>query len=195
LREFANRLQGLAEAGVGLFQIRDKSLESLDLLRYTVAAVEAVGAERVIVNDRVDIALAGGAGGVHVGQEDLPIQAVRQLAGHRLWIGVSTHDIQQARRAEADGADYIGCGPTFPSATKQFTAFAGIEFLQEVAQEIDLPAYAIGGITAGNIALVQAAGVGRIAVSGAIWSAEEPIVQAAGLAELLGGRSRSSAAC
>lgn len=193
LDDFANRLIELVEAGVGLFQIRDKSKESLELLRYSQTAVEAVGAERVIVNDRVDIALASGAGGVHVGQEDLPIHAVQAIAGRRLWIGVSTHDLAQAKQAQACGADYIGCGPTFPSTTKQFSEFAGLEFLRQVAQEIDLPAYAIGGIQSGNISQVQQAGIGRVAISSAIWSSENPRREAESLAGQLARDAKSSA--
>jgi thiamine-phosphate pyrophosphorylase len=124
----------------------------------------------VIVNDRVDIALASGAGGVHVGQEDLPLDQVIRLAGGRLKIGVSTHDLHQARQAQAGGADYIGCGPTFPSNTKGFKQYAGVEFLAEVAKEIELPAYAIGGIDAGNVSQVIQAGFRRVAVGGAIWN-------------------------
>jgi thiamine-phosphate pyrophosphorylase len=185
LDSFKALLGELNEAGVGLFQIRDKRAEAAQVLRYARAAVEQLGPAKVVINDRVDIALASGAGGVHVGQDDLPLKIVQQLARGTLHIGVSTHDIQQAKQAQRDGADYIGCGPTFPSSTKQFDQFAGLEFLKQVAAEIEIPAYAIGGITADNIAQVRHAGLSRIAVSGAILSATSPSKAAERLAELL----------
>jgi thiamine-phosphate pyrophosphorylase len=89
-------------------------------------------------------------------------------------VGVSIHNIEQVRQAIRDGADYIGVGPTFPSATKSFSAFAGLEFVKQVAQETSLPAFAIGGITAENIDQVVAAGLRRVAVSQAICQADEP---------------------
>lgn len=89
-------------------------------------------------------------------------------------IGVSTHSIKQARAAVLDGANYIGIGPTFPSTTKQFAAFPGLEFARDVAQEITLPAFAIGGITLENISQVQAAGINRVAVGAAVTEAKEP---------------------
>ncbi|MBX3423412.1 MAG: thiamine phosphate synthase [Pirellulaceae bacterium] len=180
LDDFVQRLVQLVEAGADLFQIRDKSAEGATVLQYACAAVKAVGAQRVIVNDRVDIALASGAAGVHVGQEDLPIQQVQRLARGSLWIGVSTHNLQQAQQAQAAGADYLGCGPTCPSSTKRFAELAGLGFLRQVVEEIHVPVYAIGGINAANIEEVLATGVSRIAVSGAIWQANDPLV-AAGL--------------
>lgn len=186
LEQFCSQLTELQHAGVGLFQLRDKRAEAAKLLEYARAAVESVGSERVVINDRVDIALACGAGSVHIGQDDLPIQHARKLAGGtNLWIGVSTHDIEQAKQAEADGADYIGCGPTFPSSTKQFTEFAGLEFLAQVARQIQIPSYAIGGITANNVEQVAQTGITRVAVSGAVLNADNPSAAALQLSQWL----------
>lgn len=185
IESFVEKLRGLSAAGVGLFQIRDKSCEASQLLRYARAAVSAVGAQQIIVNDRVDIALASGAAGVHIGQEDLPIEAVRKQSAGRLWIGVSTHDLQQALEALRAGADYIGCGPTFPSSTKQFTQFAGLDFLRQAASTIEVPIYAIGGIRSENLAWVLETGVRRVAVSGAIWADPSPLDAARKMAGLL----------
>jgi thiamine-phosphate pyrophosphorylase len=185
IQSFVALLSELENAGVGLFQIRDKQADGARLLKYALAAIEQVGPTKVVINDRVDVALASGAGGVHVGQDDLPLKVVQQLARGTLTIGVSTHDIQQARQAQHDGADYIGCGPTFPSSTKQFEQFAGIEFLKQVAAEIETPAYAIGGITADNVAQVRQAGLSRIAVSSAILSASSQSQAAEKLAKSL----------
>ncbi|MFO0941301.1 MAG: thiamine phosphate synthase [Pirellulales bacterium] len=180
------RFSDCAQAGVGLFQLRDKRADGALLLSYAKAAVEAVGTDCVIVNDRVDIALASGVGGVHVGQEDLSIQIVRQLTrGTNLKIGVSTHNIEQALQAQRDGADYIGCGPTFPSTTKQFSDFAGLDFLRQVVERIEIPAYAIGGINAENLQQVLHAGFRRVAVSGAVLNAESPEAAADEISKML----------
>ena len=101
-----------------------------------------------------------------VGQEDLSVKDARAIVGPRMLIGVSTHNIEQARAAVLDGANYLGAGPTFASNTKAFDAFAGLEYLREVSSEIRLPTFAIGGIAAGNLADVLAAGISRVAVGG-----------------------------
>lgn len=174
--DFLAYVRSLAEAGLPCLQIRDKKLDGGELVRYARRAVEVMhplGA-RVIVNDRVDVALASGAAGVHVGQDDLAIEDVRRMAGQRLCVGVSTHDIQQARDAVVRGADYIGCGPTFPSATKSFDQFAGVEFLRQVAAEITVPCLAIGGVDLGNLDQVIQAGISGVAVSAAVHQAIDP---------------------
>lgn len=176
LDRFTSYVQLLGESGARCLQIRDKQRDDRDLVLYASAAVRTLEEfdGRVIVNDRVDIALASGAAGVHVGQEDLSIRHVREIAGSRLCVGVSTHDIAQARQAVADGADYIGCGPSFPSQTKAFEHFPGLPFLGQVAREISVPSLAIGGIGLQNLDEVLAAGIRGVAVSAAVHSAEDP---------------------
>jgi thiamine-phosphate pyrophosphorylase len=127
-----------------------------------------------IINDRADIAATVHADGVHLGQEDVRLKDARTIVGTRMLIGVSTHNIHQARRAVLDGANYLGAGPTFPSTTKSFEAFAGLDYLRQIAAEIRLPTFAIGGITAENIDQVLAAGVTRVAVGAAITAADKP---------------------
>ena len=113
-------LRGFLTAGVTLVQLRAKDLPSNAFFALAQAARELTrgAGAKLIVNDRLDIALAVRADGVHLGQEDLPLEAARKIAGDKLIIGVSTHDLAQARRAEADGADYIGFGPIFGTTTK-----------------------------------------------------------------------------
>ena len=111
------------------------------------------------------------ADGVHFGQEDLSVKDARAIVGTRMLIGVSTHNIDQARAAVLDGANYLGAGPTFPSQTKAFDDFAGLDYLREVAAEIRLPTFAIGGITADNLPEVLAAGITRVAVGAAVTEA------------------------
>jgi thiamine-phosphate pyrophosphorylase len=126
------------------------------------------------VNDRPDIAVLSQADGVHVGQEELEVRDARRIIGPDRLVGVSTHSIEQACQAVSDGADYIGCGPTFPSGTKDFDHFPGLDFLRQVAAEISLPAFAIGGITLDNLSQVLHTGFARIAVSGAITNSADP---------------------
>ncbi len=138
------------------------------------------------MNDRPDLAAVCHADGVHLGQEDLSVKDARAIVGADALIGVSTHTIEQARQAVLEGANYIGTGPTFPSGTKQFENFPGLEFLRAVAAEIRLPAFAIGGITPAKLPQVLATGITRIAVSGSITSAPDPVSVMCDLLEQLG---------
>ncbi len=181
LEDFLGRVSGYAEAGVDLFQLRDKAHDGGQLVRYARAAVQSLAAtnSRLIINDRVDIALASGAAGVHLGQEDMSYQDARRIAGPDLLIGISTHSIEQAAIAEDLGADYIGCGPTFPSQTKSFDTFPGTYFLGQIATQITVPAFAIGGIDESNLELVLQAGCSRVALSSAIHNDAEPSTKCA----------------
>lgn len=172
---FAEQVNALISARVDILQLRDKHLDDRTLLaraRKLWQLTEGSGT-LFIMNDRPDLAALAHADGVHVGQEELPVSEVRKIVGPDLLIGVSTHNIEQARQAVADGADYIGCGPTFPSQTKRFDHYPGPDFLRQVATEIKLPAFAIGGITLENLEQVLGTGVKRVAVSGAAAAACE----------------------
>jgi thiamine-phosphate pyrophosphorylase len=142
----------------------------------------------IIINDRPAIAAAVDADGVHLGQEDFTVKDARHVLGPRALIGVSTHSLAQAQQAVLDGANYIGVGPTFPSATKQFAEFPGLDLLRQVASSIRLPALAIGGIDAGNVDEVLATGASRIAVSSAVVTAASPRVAASELLSALNSR-------
>ncbi len=173
--EFEELVGELLAGGVRMIQLRDKRLEDRELLERAVllrTRTAAAGAI-TIINDRADIAAAAHADGVHVGQDDLPVNVARAILGSRAIVGLSTHSIEQARYAVLAGADYIGVGPTFPSTTKQFDAFTGVELLRAVAAEIRLPAFAIGGIDHAKLNEVARSGIKRVAVSGAIISAPD----------------------
>jgi len=174
---FATHVEAMFRAGVDIIQLRDKKAN--DRLLYECSKIAADLARRLgklfVVNDRADIAAAVHASGVHVGQDELPVEAARRIVGAHAMVGVSTHDIDQAKAAVLDGADYIGCGPTFPSQTKSFDQFPGLEFLRQVRIEIALPAYAIGGIDQGNLIEVMETGVHGVAVSSAILNITDPI--------------------
>ncbi len=146
----------------------------------------------VIINDRPAVAATVDADGVHLGQDDFTVKDARVVVGPRKLIGVSTHSIDQARQAVLDGANYLGVGPTFPSPTKQFERFPGLELLRSVAGEIRLPAFAIGGIDDSNLDEVLASGIARIAVSSAIATAASPATAAANLLRRLNSPNPST---
>lgn len=177
---FGELVQSLVDADAGMLQLRDKQLPDAQLLDRArqLVALTRDAPTIAIINDRPDIAAAVHAGGVHLGQDDLPVKAARMIVGPQALIGVSTHDIDQARQAVLDGANYLGAGPTFPSSTKSFDKFPGLAYLQEVSAEISLPTYAIGGIDARNVDEVCQAGAMRIAVSSAVASAADPAAAA-----------------
>ncbi|MEX0726487.1 MAG: thiamine phosphate synthase [Planctomycetaceae bacterium] len=178
--------QSLAN-GVSIVQMREKNLSERQLLEQARLMREwtrELGA-LLIINDRPDIAVLSEADGVHVGQDDMTVKDARRIIGPNRLIGVSTHTFEQARQAVIDGADYLGVGPVFPSTTKEFSKFAGLEFVKHVAVEITLPWFAIGGINEKNISQVIEAGATRVAVSGTICGAKEPGVAARGLVEKL----------
>jgi len=164
------------QAGVRMFQIREKRMKDRELvercrwLRKVTREADAL----LVVNDRPDIAAVVDADGVHVGQDEFTVVDARRIIGPEKLVGVSTHTIEQARQAVLDGADYLGVGPTFPSKTKDFAEFSGPRFVQQTAEEISLPWFAIGGITLENVGQVRAAGATRVAVSGSLCAADYP---------------------
>jgi thiamine-phosphate pyrophosphorylase len=162
--------------GVDVVQLREKEASDQRLLAIARLVREWTreAGKLLIINDRPDIAALVDADGVHLGQDDLPVAAARKIVGSRSLIGVSTHSIEQARRAVSDGADYLGVGPVFPSATKEFTDFAGLDYVRQAAGEIRIPWFAIGGISSGNVGEVIEAGAQRVAVSSAICASDRP---------------------
>ena len=181
LKAFVQRVSDLSQAGVDLIQIRDKQMDAQELIQYTQSAIEAVDGKqtRIIVNDRADIVQCTTAFGLHVGQTDLSVAQARSLIRPTCVLGLSTHGLGQVREAIAAGVDYIGCGPTFPSGTKNFPSFAGLPFLRDVVSFLQdsgsrMPVFAIGGIDLSNLKPVLETGARRVAVSKAIWDAESP---------------------
>lgn len=180
--------------GVDIVQMREKSLSDRQFLEHAqwIREWTAEAGVLFIVNDRPDLASLANADGVHVGQGDLSVHEARKIVGGDKLVGVSTHVIDQARQAVLDGADYLGMGPVFTSRTKSFESFAGLEYVTQLSREIALPAFAIGGITASNIAQVLAAGARRVAVSSEICRAEDPERMTAELKESLVVHSQST---
>ena len=179
--EFITLVQAVLAGGADVIQLRDKDVDDRTLLQRAklLRKLTANTSTLMIVNDRPDIAMLCAADGVHVGQEELPPREVEKLISlgkqaPEMLIGVSTHNIEQAILAVADGADYIGIGPVFPSSTKQFDAFPGLGFLQQIATQISLPAFAIGGINGDNLQQVIDTGIRRIAVQSVVTESPDP---------------------
>ncbi|MGI9516292.1 MAG: thiamine phosphate synthase [Pirellulaceae bacterium] len=172
---FEEQINQLIYGGVDAIQLRDKTLSDRDLVaraRQLVALARPHGVLSII-NDRADVAVTARADGLHLGQDDMDLSSARQIVGSQILVGISTHSLEQARRAQRSGADYIGVGPVFESSTKTFAAHVGPQLLHEVGADISLPSFAIGGITLDNLDLVIAAGFSRVAVSGGVISDRE----------------------
>jgi thiamine-phosphate pyrophosphorylase len=166
--------QALA-AGVRFFQYRNKSGTRREIYETSLQLVllaRGTGA-LLMVNDHADIALAVDADGVHLGQDDLPIEHARDLLGSGKLIGVSTHSPEQAKVAEAGGADYIGFGPVFRTSTKDAGPVQGIEKISVIKRTVSVPVFAIGGITLANVEEVICAGADGVAVISAVLSAPD----------------------
>ena len=164
------------EGGTSVVQWRDKVRDKGDQLgeALSIATLCREHDAIFIINDHADLAIASGADGVHLGQHDLPIGAVRPIVGANMIIGVSTNNVEEARAAEAAGADYIAVGAIFATATKAVTRAASLDRLRDVKAALSVPVVAIGGINASNIADVVAAGADAAAVISAVCSAEDP---------------------
>ena len=164
-------------AGAPAIQLRMKDTparELLDAARVLLERTRAAGA-LLFVNDRVDVALAAGADGVHLGPDDLPVAAVRSAVPPGFLIGYSTDDAARAARAERDGADYVGCGAVFGTTSKDVGGEAiGTDRLDQVARAVRIPVVGIGGIGTGNVAQVARTAAAGIAVIGAVMSAPDP---------------------
>lgn len=165
-----------AAGGVDVVQLREKSLGDRELLERARNVRRWTQRDGLlfIVNDRPDIARLVDADGVHLGQDDLTVAQARRIVGGDMLVGVSTHSLEQLRQAVLDGANYVGIGPVFPSATKQFEEFPGLPFVRDATKESTVPMFALGGISVENIEQVLAAGATRIAVSSAICQSDDP---------------------
>jgi len=174
-----SRVEAAYRGGVDIVQLRSKVLSDAALIRLGLKIRQIAGKSRKLffVNDRMDLALATGADGVHLGQDDMPVCVARKIAkqaGRKVWIGKSTHHLKQALAAVREGADYIGVGPVFATPTKPQVRSVGLRFVRQAAAKIQIPWVAIGGIDLGNIREVVAAGASRVAVVRAIFASKDP---------------------
>ena len=176
VEKFLNTIEEAIKGGVTVVQIREKTAETLDFYNLALKVKEITSKYNVplIINDRVDVALAVDADGVHVGQSDMPCDVTRRLIGDEKILGVSAATVDEAQKAEKDGADYIGTGAVFPTATKDDAPSVTKQDLKDVVDSIDIPVVAIGGINLENASQLKDTGIAGLSVVSAIMGAEDP---------------------
>jgi thiamine-phosphate diphosphorylase len=166
------------KGGASVIQLRDKNATTRQLLEWAFKLREMTSGTKtlLIINDRVDVALACCADGIHVGDEDMPVALARKLVGENMLIGKSVDNVEQAVEAEMEGADYVSIGAIFPTSTKPDAAQAvGLDMLRAVKASVKIPVVAIGGINHENAQQVISAGADAIAVISAVVGSDEPV--------------------
>ncbi|MDP1422060.1 thiamine phosphate synthase [Peribacillus simplex] len=176
LEELTKIIAESVSGGVSIVQLREKNNSSLSFYKKASALKQLLNELSIplIINDRVDIALAVAADGIHIGQDDLPLPVVKQMVPEDMIVGVSVSTLEEALEAERNGADYIGVGSVFPTKTKQDATLMAIGDLEEICRSVSIPAVAIGGITADNITALSNSGLSGTAVVSAIMNADSP---------------------
>lgn len=169
------QIEEALKGGVTMVQLREKQLSEDELVAEAVQIKELCRRYEVplIINDNVDAALKSGADGVHVGIEDAPVSEIRKRAGDDFIIGATAKTTEQAKAAEAAGADYLGVGAVFPSPTKKNAIRITPQDLREICGSVAIPAVAIGGITGDNVSEIKGGGMAGVAVVSAIFAAED----------------------
>lgn len=182
------QVEDALKGGVTLVQLREKGLDEEAFVQEAVQVKELCHRYGVpfIVNDSVDVALKSGADGVHVGIEDQPVDEIRRRAGRNFIIGATAKTVEQAKQAEAAGADYLGVGAVFPSPTKKNAIRITAEQLKEICSSVSIPVTAIGGISLENVSELAGGGMDGIAVVSAIFAAEDIQMAAKKLKEKAG---------
>ena len=176
VEKFLKTIEEGIKGGVTVVQIREKTADTLDFYNLALKVKEITTKYNVplIINDRVDVSLAIDADGVHVGQSDMPCDVTRKLVGPDKIVGVSAATIDEAKKAEKDGADYIGSGAIFPTATKDDAPKITKKDLKEIVDSISIPVVAIGGITLDNAHELVDTGIAGLSVVSAIMSSDDP---------------------
>ena len=174
--KFLKTIEEAIKGGVSVVQIREKTKDTLDFYNLACKVKEITSKYNVplIINDRLDIALAIDADGVHVGQSDMPCDICRRLIGDSKILGVSAATVDEAVKAENDGADYIGSGAVFPTSTKKDASYISKKELTEIVESVNIPVVAIGGITLENAHELLDSGISGLSVVSAIMSSDNP---------------------
>lgn len=175
-RKFLDIIEESILGGVSVVQLREKDADTLDFYKLALDVKEITNKYDVplIINDRVDIALAVDADGVHVGQKDMPCTVARRLIGDDRILGVSATSVIEAEKAEADGADYIGSGAVFPTSTKDDASSITKNDLADIVNSVNIPVVAIGGITTENAGELNGIGIKGLSVVSAIMKSDNP---------------------
>ena len=174
--EFLNIIEEAIKGGTTIVQLREKTASTKEFydLALKVKEITSKYGVPLLINDRIDIALAVDSEGVHIGQDDMPADIAREIIGEDKILGVSASTVEEAKKAEIDSADYIGSGAVFPTATKDDADSVSKEELKEIVDSIDIPVVAIGGITVENAHTLKGSGIAGFSVVSAIMSAEDP---------------------
>lgn len=180
--------------GCTMIQLREKELSSLEFYNQAVAVKQVTDKYHIplIINDRIDIAMAVQATGVHIGQHDLPAAAVRKVIGENMLLGVSASSIAEAIQAQQDGADYLGVGAMFPTGTKTDADSVSMEELQKIRAAVSLPIVVIGGINKGNAGRFKPMGIDGLAVVSAIIAQSDIKAAVAELKDLFCGKEKKN---
>jgi thiamine-phosphate pyrophosphorylase len=191
--EFLDKVEQACKGGVTMVQLREKEKDGLEylVLAERVKRITDRYGIPLIIDDRVDIAMAVDAAGVHVGQSDIPVRHARKLLGDGKIIGASAKTVDQAKKALDEGADYLGVGAIYPTTTKVITKITEVSTLNEIAVHTKLPIVAIGGLNAANIHVLYESMADGIAVVSAIMRSEDPFEAAASLKKQIHGNFRS----
>ena len=182
----ARQVEAVLQNGATCLQLREKALDPAafrEEARQMAALCRRYGVP-LIINDNVEVALACGAAGVHLGQQDMPIAQARRMAGPDLILGASAHTVQEALEAQAAGADYLGVGAVFSTSTKADASPLPLTTLREICAAVSIPVVAIGGITETNLLQLTGCGAAGVAVVSAIFGAPDPGAATARLVQL-----------
>lgn len=171
---FLNQTENALKGGITMLQLREKGLDEASFVTEAIQIKQLCRKYHVplIINDNVNVALKSGADGVHVGADDEPVKSIRQRAGKNFIIGATAKTIEQAKKAQADGADYLGVGAVFPSPTKQNAIRITPQLLFHICSCVTIPAVAIGGVSHSNVMQLKGCGMSGIAVSSAVFVAD-----------------------
>lgn len=174
--EFLNRVESALSGGVTLLQLREKSKttrEYISLAQKVHRLAQKYGVP-LIIDDRVDVAMAVGAEGVHLGQEDMPIETAREILGDNYIIGATAKTVEQAKKAYEGGADYLGVGAIYPTTTKVKTVITSTDTLRSICAAVPIKVNAIGGLNKDNLAVLENTGISGICAVSAIMRADNP---------------------
>ena len=178
--EFLRRVKAGLEGGATLLQLREKDRSTREYIETAEKVHELARAYNVplIIDDRLDVALAVGAEGVHLGQSDMPVATARRIAGPGMIIGATAKTVEQAKEAEAQGADYLGVGAIYPTTTHVKTKITPVSTLDAICKEVSIPVNAIGGLNKTNLGVLEGVGISGICVVSAIMKAPDPEAEA-----------------
>lgn len=174
--KFLKTIEEAIKGGVTIVQLREKTGDTGDIYKIALKVKEITDKYNIplIINDRIDIMLAIDCEGIHIGQSDMPCDITRKIVGNDKIIGVSASNLKEAKKAEKDGADYIGCGAIYPTKTKKDPTRVTKEELKEISEKIDIPVVAIGGIKIENVEELNNTGIKGISVVSEIMNSDNP---------------------